>query len=93
MTGKCYDWINDPPQVVEWVKCSERLPENESKVLVLTKDRRIYIFKYEPDREPLFPFTVPGGYFAIDYVTDWMPLPNIRKEEKYKQESIKGEIR
>ena len=68
----------DVQLVDRWISVDNKLPEQDEKVLVLTKDKDIMtmIYKVIPSKwyKPKF------GGFDKDYVTHWQPFP----------ESIKG---
>ena len=59
--------------VHRWISVKDKLPEQDEKVLVYTKDKDIMtmIYKVIPFRwyKPKF------GGFDKDYVTHWKPLP------------------
>ena len=62
----------DVQPVNRWISVNDKLPEQDEKVLVLTKDKDIMtmIYKEIPFRwyKPKF------GGFDKDYVTHWKPL-------------------
>ena len=62
----------DVQPVDRWISVNDKLPEQDEKVLVLTKDKDIMtmIYKVIPFRwyKPKF------GGFDKDYVTHWKPL-------------------
>lgn len=65
----------DVQPVDRWISVNNKLPEQDEKVLVLTKDKDIMtmIYKVIPFRwyKPKF------GGFDKDYVTHWKPLPEL----------------
>ena len=62
----------DVQPIDRWISVNDKLPEQDEKVLVLTKDKDIMtmIYKVIPFRwyKPKF------GGFDKDYVTHWKPL-------------------
>ncbi len=64
---------------MEWVPCSERLPEDNQEVDVyLTIGKRFFDLKYVKNHNGF----LDGGYeFDMDEVTHWRPAENDRPEE------------
>lgn len=72
---------------MEWVKCSDKLPEDGVEVLVytpITKSITVAYLTYDHDDNPIV-------YFIIDFdendqnislkdITHWMPLPEKPKD-------------
>ena len=68
----------------EWIKCSERLPENEQVVLAYDDDIFLLTFKQTTDGR----HKKHGGYFYssddgefFDEIKYWQPLPPPPKDE------------
>jgi hypothetical protein len=58
--------IKEAPSVTGWIKCSDRLPDEIGKVLVIDNgkiDINSWAGKYE------------GWYYTNKNITHWMPLP------------------
>ena len=86
--GKCIEWFTEISEWLtelkelkaadRWISVDDKQPEQDEKVLVLTKDKDIMtmIYKVIPFRwyKPKF------GGFDKDYVTHWKPLPKPPKE-------------
>ena len=68
----------DVQPVDRWISVKDRLPNQDEKVLVLTKDRDIMtmIYKVTPFRwyKPNF------GGFDKDFVMYWQPFPELPKD-------------
>lgn len=66
---------------MEWIKCSERLPEEYDNVLVIVESKHIYVgyIDKKPDYWICFCECSDGSY--IKNPTHWMPLPEIHKIE------------
>jgi hypothetical protein len=76
--------------VSEWIKCSDRLPENEQKILIsdgkfvtaCTAD----VTPFWKGRGEFYPDGCEfGGYewewhFELEQITHWMPLPSPPQE-------------
>ena len=66
-----------------WIPVTERLPENEEKVLVYLNDGMVAILRYNHHKLPFNDKCIGWGYespfFKIDFekqeVIAWMPLP------------------
>jgi hypothetical protein len=61
----------------EWIKCSDRLPEDQSYNIVYSDD--VYIAKFIEKKDKRLKkrsgtFEVSDDYFEND-ITHWMPLP------------------
>lgn len=71
-------WAADVQSVDRWISVEDRLPNQDEKVLVLTKDRDIMtmIYKVTPFRwyKPNF------GGFDKDFVMYWQPFPELPKD-------------
>ena len=68
----------DVQPINRWISVEDRLPNQDEKVLVLTKDRDIMtmIYKVTPFRwyKPNF------GGFDKDFVMYWQPFPELPKD-------------
>lgn len=68
----------------QWIKCSERLPEKDQKILFYVLDReQVYAGYYSIDshRSPFpikrFRENLDDWWFDEETITHWMPLPAI----------------
>ena len=84
--GKTLEQIIDEQPTIEpeqrWIPCSERLPEDDIKVLVTDEDGYIYIAYYDYNEwsdDPKIEWWT--GEFRI-YPIAWMPLPEPWKGEQ-----------
>lgn len=68
---------------MEWIKCSDRLPENEVDVIVLwfknSIYRAVYIGYFDGDEWHLQLSDYNHKQFNNEHVTHWMPLPELPK--------------
>lgn len=67
------------PRMGEWIPVTERLPEEDTNVLVTVAKCRCKVMYAKYDRQ-LQKFCV-GNYIRSKYVTAWMPLPQPYKAE------------
>lgn len=63
----------------QWFSVAERLPENSQDVLIYTVKQKLikkgfFILKDQWSRPNIF--IAEMGYFSINDVTHWMPLPD-----------------
>lgn len=79
-------FTDDIPQVTnydkfgKWIKCSERLPEHSTYVLLWNQKEFVQGVGYlGVDKNA---FYVDGDAYSIHNTTHWMPLPPIPEEEK-----------
>lgn len=56
----------------DWIKCSDRLPEADTKVLILTSSRHHHFGFMDSHKKWLVKFI---DYIECNSVTHWMPLP------------------
>lgn len=63
----------DPSPAKKWIPVTERLPEEDTNVLVTLVKGRCKVMYAKYDRQ-LQKFCV-GNYIRSKYVTAWMPLP------------------
>ena len=72
-----------------WIPCSERMPEDESYILVSFENATMVdIARYEEDDEGgrFYPGDDDEAYSKYGiYVNAWMPLPELYKSEEEKQ--------
>lgn len=59
-----------------WIPCSERLPEDETAVLVCTEDEFMYLAERTCGH-----WEEITGFCSVDDTVAWMPLPEPYKEE------------
>lgn len=79
---KCYDWSNKNLRVVEWVRCKERMPEEE-KLCAIKGDVGLGHFRAiavwtgecwkEEDRD--------GFAWGSNQVQCWLLIPELPEEE------------
>lgn len=65
-----------------WIPVTERLPEFDSEVLIITRGEVVYVAKHSSMIQQWR--TIDGVYFNADrylYVTHWQPLPAPPEEE------------
>lgn len=77
-------------QSQKWIPCSERLPEDESYILVSFKNATMPdIARYEVDEHgngAFYPSDCNVAYALCGmFVNAWMPLPEPFKEEEHEQ--------
>jgi hypothetical protein len=67
--------------VSDWIKCSERMPEQHREVLILVPERvAMFVASYEEHTyshsgHTVRHWTIPDNDFDADEVSHWMPLP------------------
>ena len=83
------DWLEELKSLREkskWIPCSERLPEDESYILVSFENFTMPdIARYEEDDEggTFYPGDDEKSYSSYGlFVIDWMPLPEPYREDK-----------
>ena len=62
--------LRDAPSAQQWIPCSERLPDQNGKYLVVGRQKAINILKFDG-----------GGWYGKWGVVAWMPLPEPYREE------------
>jgi len=73
----------EPSEIPHWIPCSERLPENDGELYLVTdyckmiNRKRIHLSRCYMNREGFWS-EVPLGYEVIA----WMPLPQPYKEDE-----------
>lgn len=74
--------LPSPKQEASWIPCSERLPEEETDVLVCNADGEINISRgsYSTEMQNDWIWYTTGWRFGE--VVAWMPLPEPYKENK-----------
>ena len=65
----------------EWIKCTERLPEDGVHVLVYDKTEGICRGYLQMDCWNHYPMGSYASDACLFSVTHWMPLPNLPKDE------------
>jgi len=67
--------------IVEWIKCSDRLP-SRGKMVLGTQGNYIFFCMYDPfsalGKDGLW---VTEDHIEFDNITHWMPLPELPREE------------
>ncbi|MBQ5389869.1 MAG: DUF551 domain-containing protein [Clostridia bacterium] len=69
--------IRNAPAVNRWIPCSERLPEQEVRVLLFASDE-VYLGELTDIKDV---FDTDFGFMKNGYVTHWMPRPEPPKED------------
>ena len=68
-----------------WIPCSERLPENDSKCLVYTSDKRVCMARWYGKYDEQGAWYIISDYapklYRIKNVPFWMPLPEPPESE------------
>lgn len=95
---KCGEWLDAIElakiaialQSQKWIPCSERMPEDESYILVSFKNATMPdIARYEVDEHgngAFYPGDCNVAYASCGmFVNAWMPLPEPFKEEEHEQ--------
>ena len=67
---KLCDDIKALPSAQQWIPCSERLPDQNGKYLVVGRQKAINILKFDG-----------GRWYGKWGVVAWMPLPSPYREE------------
>lgn len=62
--------VNAIPSAQQWIPCSERLPDQNGKYLVVGRQKAINILKFDG-----------GRWYGKWGVVAWMPLPSPYREE------------
>ena len=70
MWGLFAQVVKDMPSAQQWIPCSERLPEQNGKYLVVGRQKAINILKFDG-----------GRWYGKWGVVAWMPLPSPYREE------------
>lgn len=61
----------------DWIPCSERMPEDNSLVLIIGGGHRcIAVYNESKQR-----FYLEDDYYEVSQVTHWLPVPEIPQEE------------
>ena len=71
-----------------WIPVSERLPEENKKVIIFTKTENLYVGTYcqNMDKTQNGVFLIRDNiYMQIDRIAAWMPLPEPYRGEEPKQ--------
>ena len=63
--GRCEKVIKSIPSAQQWIPCSERLPDQNGKYLVVGRQKAINILKFDG-----------GRWYGKWGVVAWMPLPD-----------------
>ena len=79
------EWLSDwevPSAQPEshWIPVRKSLPENESSIIITTKDGRLYFATYEVNRD--FPWQTTNDAWRLNDVIAWMPRPEPFKENE-----------
>jgi len=67
---KVINVINNQPSAQQWIPCSERLPDQNGKYLVVGRQKAINIIKFDG-----------GRWYGKWGVVAWMPMPSPYREE------------
>ena len=65
------DAIKELPSEQKWIPCSERLPDQNGKYLVVGRQKAINILKFDG-----------GRWYGKWGVVAWMPMPDVYKGEE-----------
>ena len=68
--GQATEALCDLPSAQQWIPCSERLPDQNGKYLVVGRQKAINILKFDG-----------GRWYGKWGVVAWMPLPSPYREE------------
>lgn len=68
--------LNRMPPAQQWIPCSERLPEDETVVLVCTEDEFMYLAERTCGN-----WEEITGFCSVNDTVAWMPLPEPYKGE------------
>ena len=83
---KIMDIIQEQPRCNEWILISERLPEEETKVIVSTNDNivttGIYTKRYGFSMREGFICDSGFRYLHTNEVLAWQSFPDVYKQEK-----------
>ena len=71
---KAVQALKDIPSANRWIPCSERLPEENCRVLISTEYKTTCIAYYS--KEQWHPDGYKGAIFKPIYVLAWMPMPD-----------------
>lgn len=93
----CIDWVRTLPTVDGWISVKDRLPGEDGRYLVYNMSycnavalvtsfstclENVEDYAFEGEKRPgWFSYDDEYGYYEIDGVTHWMPLPEPPKEE------------
>ena len=77
MVTSLFDGIKALPSAQQWIPCSERLPEDETSVLVCTEEKFMYIAERTCGH-----WEEITGFCSVDDTVAWMPLPEPYKGEE-----------
>lgn len=81
---------------LKWIPVSERLPEKDGRYLVFKRHwnntwfdvlgfakngERVSKYDLENAKDVWYGYDSEYGYFSVDSVTHWMPLPEVPKED------------
>ena len=87
---KAYDWSNKNLRVVEWVKCSERMPEPDKSVWIIFEDITYEAFLinssinkqyWEAASPSIDGYEIDPLCFSVEEIDWWMELPELPGEE------------
>lgn len=67
--------------VQKWIPVSERLPEKMEWVMCACVDGEVNILRYDHIMDDWDLFHRPNRCYKKEYVTHWMPLPDVPKGE------------
>ena len=77
------DYIDKAINAERWIPCSEKYPEPDDRVLVITDSYDYYVWDCMSGREDNYFWENESGYYHNkDEVIAWMPLPSPYKGEQ-----------
>lgn len=77
------DYIDKAINAERWIPCSEKYPEPDDRVLVITDSYDYYVWDCMSGREDNYFWEDESGYYHNkDEVIAWMPLPSPYKGEQ-----------
>ena len=66
-----------------WIKCSERMPEERKRILIYTENKNIIIgYVKNINTDDKSEYFVESSCFSWDGMTHWQPLPTTPPEDE-----------
>lgn len=78
-----FNEINQSSIKLKWIPCSERMPEENERVLVKDKynDKFLVTIYYDENKDNDYFYRIIGTQQHIDHITHWMPLSFLEEIE------------